>query len=105
LIVCGHTHVPRVTQVSEHCLVVNPGSVGLKAFDYVEDGETHYLENGTPHASYAVVEEIEVRGQATRWKASLHRIPYDWDAAAQLAERNQRPEWAFALRTGFALRA
>jgi hypothetical protein len=105
LVVCGHSHLPRVMQVSSDCLVVNPGSVGLPAYDYEEDGETHYVENGAPHASYAIVEEIEVIGAAPRWQASLHHIPYDWERAAQLAMRNKRPEWAFALRTGFALRA
>lgn len=105
LVVCGHTHLPRATQVAPDCLVVNPGSVGLPAYDYVEDGETHYVDNGAPHASYAIVEEIEVLGTASRWQASFHRIPYDWESAARMAARNLRPEWAFALRTGFALRA
>jgi hypothetical protein len=35
----------------------------------------------------------------------FHRVAYDWQAAAACAERNDRPEWAHALRTGFALRA
>jgi hypothetical protein len=35
---------------------------------------------------------------------SFHRIAYDWEAAAACAARNHRPEWAHALRTGFALR-
>lgn len=104
LIACGHTHVPRVMQVSEDVLVVNPGSVGLQGFDYHDDGETYYLDNGTPHASYAIVEEVRAGG-ALRWQASLHRVPYDWAAAAALADENARPEWAHALRTGFALRA
>lgn len=104
LIVCGHTHLPRVMQLDD-TLVVNPGSVGLQAYDYPEDRETYYVDNGTPHASYAVVEEVEVAGATSRWQISFHRIAYDRETAAQLAERNDRPEWAFALRTGFALRA
>jgi hypothetical protein len=31
---------------------------------------------------------------------SLHAVPYDWEAAAAQAERNGRPDWAHALRTG-----
>jgi hypothetical protein len=27
-------------------------------------------------------------------------VPYDWESAAQQAERNRRPDWADALRTG-----
>lgn len=103
LIACGHTHLPRLLQASEDCLVVNPGSVGLPAFDYHDGGAVAYVENGAPHASYAIVEE-QVIGGAARWQASLHRVAYDWEAAAALAAENQRPEWAHALRTGFALR-
>lgn len=105
LIACGHTHVPRVMQVSDDCLVVNPGSVGLQAFDYDDGDETHYLDNGTPHASYAIVEELAGASGTARWQVTLYRVPYDWEAAARLAAQNDRPEWAHALRTGFALRA
>jgi predicted phosphodiesterase len=107
LIACGHTHVPRVMQVSADCLVVNPGSVGLQAFSYEVDSQTYYVENGTPHASYAIVHEVEVAapaGGTGRWQVTLYRVPYDWETAARLAEDNDRPEWAHALRTGFALR-
>ncbi len=105
LIACGHTHVPRVMQVSEDAIVVNPGSVGLQAFDYEVDGATFYLENGTPHASYAIIEEISGARGTARWKVTLFRVPYDWEAAAQQAQASDRPEWAHALRTGFALRS
>lgn len=98
LVACGHTHLPRVVQ-SGDCVVVNPGSVGLQAFDYVEGGTTYYVDNGTPHASYAIIEQV-----AAGWQTSLFRIPYDHEAAAVTAEQNGRPEWAHGLRTGFALR-
>ena len=32
LVLCGHTHVPRMAQ-REGTLIVNPGSVGLQAYD------------------------------------------------------------------------
>lgn len=99
LVVCGHTHLPRVLEV-DGCTVVNPGSVGLQAYDDELDGVTYYRDNGTPLASYAIVEE-----RAGRWHAALHRVPYDHEAAAALAARNGRPDWAHALRTGHALRA
>jgi predicted phosphodiesterase len=104
LVGCGHTHLPRVLQASDDALVVNPGSVGLQGYDYEEDGVTYYVDNGTPHASYAIVEEVHA-ATALRWQASLYRVPYDWEAAAALAARNGRPEWAHALRTGYALRS
>lgn len=33
LIACGHTHVPRVMRTAGGTLIVNPGSVGLQAYD------------------------------------------------------------------------
>jgi len=105
LIVCGHTHVPRVVRTGDGRWIVNPGSVGLPAYDSEHPDATaarpalYYVEAGSPHASYAIVEDGE-RG----WEVSFHRVAYDWDAAAACAERNHRPEWAYALRTGFAMR-
>src|SRR6185503_16445214 len=105
LIACGHTHVPRMVRMRDGRLIVNPGSVGLPAYDDPnplsppERPEPYYVENGSPHASYAIAEEVE-----GGWQVSFHRVAYDWEAAAACAERNGRPEWAYALRTGFALR-
>src|SRR5215510_9037221 len=33
LIACGHTHVPRLMRTADGCAIVNPGSVGLQAYD------------------------------------------------------------------------
>jgi predicted phosphodiesterase len=105
VIACGHTHVPRVVQTSDGRLIVNPGSVGLQAYDSDHPTATgqavvYYVDNGSPHASYAILDEVD-----GGWEVSFHRVVYDWAAAAACAERNGRPEWAYALRTGFALRA
>jgi predicted phosphodiesterase len=106
LIACGHTHVPRLVQTSDGRVIVNPGSVGLQAYDSdhplapPEQPELYYVEAGSPHASYAIAEEAN-----HGWQVSFHRISYDWESAARCAERNHRPEWAHALRTGFALRS
>lgn len=94
LIACGHSHVPRVAHGPHGQLLVNPGSVGLQAY---EDDEPHYyrVENGDAYARYATIEK---RGGA--WHAQIHPVPYDHESMARLAERNGRPEWAQALRTG-----
>jgi predicted phosphodiesterase len=97
LVACGHTHLARAVQVGDR-LIVNPGSVGLPAYD-ADEPTPHHVDNGSPHASYAIIEQVE----AQRWYVELHRVAYDWDAAAALAAANGRPEWAHALRTGFAL--
>ncbi|MYN04844.1 metallophosphoesterase [Pseudoduganella sp. DS3] len=95
LVLCGHTHVPRSVLLGDGRLVLNPGSVGLQA--YSDDHPfPHKAENGTPHARYAIVERAASGG----WAVEQYAVPYDWEAAALVAEQHGRPEWAYALRTG-----
>ena len=95
LILCGHTHVPHVHVRAGGGLIVNPGSVGLPAYD--DDRPwPHVMEAGTPHTRYAIAE----RGADGRWTAELITIDYDWEAAALTADARGRPDWAVALRTG-----
>jgi len=96
LVACGHTHVPRALRSSGGVLIVNPGSVGLPAYD--DDRPSfHVIENGSPDARYAICERT-----AAGWRAELISIPYDHESAAAQAERNGRTDWAHALRTGYA---
>lgn len=94
LILCGHTHIPRSARLESDCLIVNPGSVGLPAY---EDNFPfpHKVQTGSPHARYAIVEK-----QANRWTAEFFAVTYDWEKAASIAELRGRPDWARALRTG-----
>ncbi|MGB4116171.1 MAG: metallophosphoesterase family protein [Polaromonas sp.] len=99
LIICGHTHVPRVVTVPSpaggHLItIVNPGSVGLPAYDDVHP-YPHHIETGSPHARYAVAEQT-----AAGWTIDLRGVMYDFESMALLAESRQRPDWAVALRTG-----
>jgi predicted phosphodiesterase len=96
VILCGHTHIPRVMQLDDGRLVVNPGSVGLQAYDD-DHPHPHIVENATPHASYAVLTR-----RPAGWQVELRLVPYDHEAAARLADTNGRPDWAHALRTGLA---
>lgn len=97
LIACGHTHVPRALHSSHGKLVLNPGSVGLPAYDDAHP-HPHVVENGSPNARYAIAEYT-----AAGWRAEMISLPYDHEAAARQAERKQRHDWAHALRTGYAL--
>ncbi len=94
VILCGHTHVPRIVSLADGRLIVNPGSVGLPA--YADDLPfPHRIETGSPHARYAVVTD-----RGGRWSAALLAIAYDWDGAARDAQAHGRDDWARALRTG-----
>jgi predicted phosphodiesterase len=99
LVLCGHTHVPRVMAVPDGPLVLNPGSVGLQAYDDVHP-HPHHIENGSPLARWALVERDE-RGA---WQVQLRATPYDWRAAAARALANGRGDWADALASGFVSR-
>ena len=95
LMLCGHSHVPRCVRLGDGRMVVNPGSVGLPAYDDAH-GHLHWVETGSPHARYALVE----RG-AHGWSVQHRLVAYDWQRAARQALANGRPDWADALATGY----
>ncbi len=94
VILCGHTHLQREMRLDDGRLIVNPGSVGLPAYD---DDHPHYhlVESGSPHARYAVL-----RNQGSGWAVDLLSIEYDWEQAARDAEAHGHTHWSRALRTG-----
>jgi len=94
LIVCGHTHLPRVVRLTDGRMVINPGSVGLQAYP-AKWPRFHTMEAGSPHARYAIAERVK-----GAWSADLIEVAYDWDEAARIAEANGRADWATGLRTG-----
>ena len=99
LLLCGHSHVPRIVRLERDLLVVNPGSVGLPAYDVSRPyplSTYHRVENGSPDARYAIAEKLD-----GRWQAELISVPYDHESMARLAARHGRPEWEQALRTGY----
>ena len=99
LLLCGHSHVPRVVRRADGLLIVNPGAVGLPAYDVSRpypQSSYHRVENGSPDARYAIAESVD-----GIWTAQLRSVPYDHMTMARLAARNGRPEWEHALRTGY----
>ncbi|MBY0409458.1 MAG: metallophosphatase family protein, partial [Burkholderiaceae bacterium] len=95
LIACGHTHVPRIAHTRSGQLVVNPGSVGLPAYDDTHP-VPHAIETGSPNARYAIAEKSKIG-----WSISLLSVPYDHKSMAKLARLRGRPEWEHALLTGY----
>lgn len=96
LIICGHSHKPRTYAISGNRLVVNPGSVGLQAYDD-DHPFFHVIENGSPHTRYAICEQT-----GTGWNVSHRCVDYDYKTAAATARRNGREDWAKWLETGRA---
>lgn len=94
VILCGHTHLQRAIRLDDGRLIVNPGSVGLPAYDD-DRPYPHVVESGSPHARYAVLSD-----DGHGWAVELIAVEYDWEQAARDAEANGRADWARALRTG-----
>jgi putative phosphoesterase len=98
IVLCGHSHIPGIAKTGTR-IIINPGSVGCPAFtdDYPQ---LHKMENGTPNASYCrlVINDLKVT-------AEHMKIEYDYMAAAIVAERNKRPDWALWLLTGMTERS
>lgn len=99
LVLCGHTHIPRDVMLPNGVRVVNPGSVGLQAYDDAAPS-VHYIENGSPMARYAIIDWAP-KGARVNFVA----VPYDWESASKEAASANRPDWAHALATGYALRS
>ncbi|CAK7030382.1 MAG: hypothetical protein DELT_02759 [Desulfovibrio sp.] len=97
VILCGHSHLARTVYIPESGqLVVNPGSVGLPAYTD-ELPVPHTMEAGSPLAQCAIIYPRD-----DFWQVEQIQVPYDWQSASWLAQKNGREDWAFALATGRA---
>jgi predicted phosphodiesterase len=95
ILLCAHSHLPRVVRAPGGRLLINPGSVGCPA--YIDPTPpAHVSEVGSPHARYALLSS-----RNGRWSAELVALEYDWAAASKRANEIGRPDWAHALATGF----
>jgi putative phosphoesterase len=95
LVLCGHTHLPRLVRLPNGPMIVNPGSVGLPAY-HDDEPVPHDVETGSPDARYAII-----RGEAGRWRVEFVAVPYDWNAAAAVARAAGWPAWAHQIETGY----
>jgi predicted phosphodiesterase len=98
VLVCAHSHQPRLAQGPDGLLIVNPGSVGCPAYADPTPPTPHVSETGSPHARYALLSRLENRRQ---WHVDLIAVSYDWDRASARAAANGLPHWARALATGY----
>jgi predicted phosphodiesterase len=95
LILCGHTHIPRVVRLRDGRMIVNPGSVGLPGYDG-QSPVPYKVEVGTPDACYVILERTP-----GGWSATIRYVPYDHVAAADMARAEGMAVWASALATGW----
>jgi predicted phosphodiesterase len=98
LILCAHTHIPRIVRLRDGRMVVNPGSVGLPGYDG-KAPVPYVVEVGTPHACYAILERA-----GGGWLATFRYVPHDNTAMAALARSKGMLTWASAIATGWVQR-
>jgi predicted phosphodiesterase len=96
LVLCGHSHRQNLIRLSQGPTVINPGSVGCPAYRASGPPE-HVSESGSPHARYAIASLAD-----GRVAVELLAVEYDHSRAAARAEACGRPDWAHAIRFGFA---
>jgi len=96
-VMCGNSGIPRCASLSSGQVVINPGTVGLQAFKS-DIPNKHIIENNTPDASYVILTV-----ENNKYGVEPLRVPYDYKKAASRAEENNRPDWAYSLRTGKVL--
>lgn len=94
VIACAHTHIARLVSLPDGRLIVNPGSVGLPAYDD-DVPYPHKMEAGSPHARYAIL-----TGGSTGWSVEFVALAYDWNQPAELARQRGRPDRAHWIETG-----
>ncbi|MBO0344929.1 metallophosphoesterase family protein [Roseibium sp. CAU 1637] len=94
LLLCGHTHIPRLLTLPHGQTIFNPGSVGCPAYSDALPSP-HVMEAGSPHCRYGFLEF-----SSTGWVFTHKSIAYDWHAAESRARTCERPDWADALKHG-----
>lgn len=94
VILCAHSHTARLVTLDPTMLIINPGSVGLAAYQD-DTPELHVVEGGSPHARYAMLES-----NPSGWHVTFRSVAYDHDRAADQAVRNGGRIWEAWLQTG-----
>ncbi|MBT8409839.1 MAG: metallophosphatase family protein [Alphaproteobacteria bacterium] len=97
VILCAHTHVPRIVRLQDGRLIVNPGSVGVPAYLDIRPDPPFEMETGAPDARFGILEKA-----GSAWQASLHMAAYDPRRMIALAESRGTGIWTAPLATGFA---
>jgi len=96
VIACAHSHVPHAIALPTGQMVVNPGSVGIPAYDH-DRPYPHVMEAGSPHARYAILTR-----EAAGWEVAHIAVVYPWAQAAVVARSRGRPDRASWIETGRA---
>jgi len=96
LMLCGHTHQPRMVRLPDGTAILNPGSVGCPGYLDTRVDPPFVHQTGTADARYAIVEKRD-----DQWCADFVSVPYDPGRMAELAMAKGAASWAQAITTGW----
>ncbi|MGE7840847.1 metallophosphoesterase family protein [Lysinibacillus sp. NPDC093712] len=94
IIFCAHTHIPRVVYLPNNKIIINPGSVGLPAYEE-EVPIYHKMESGSPFANYTIFSK-----EQKHWLIEQVLIGYNRLGVINKSKENGRLDWTCALETG-----
>lgn len=97
IILCGHSHIPRVIESSSGQVIINPGSVGMPCFESENSEGTYASENGASFARYATIEVIDGK----LCEISHHTLKYQKGNSIESALQYDRSDYAAWVKTGF----
>lgn len=96
VMLCGHTHQPRVVRLPDGRMIVNPGAVGCPAYLDTRSADPFIHQTGSPDARYAIIEKLD-----GGWHVDHCAVPYDARSMVKMAERRGAESWVRAITTGW----
>lgn len=94
VILCGHSHIPKILTTPSGKLIINPGSVGCQAFEHTSPFY-HVVETNNPYAKYAIITQ-----KNKQFTIEQIYLSYDWNTASEQAKKNKRNDWAKWIKKG-----
>ncbi|UOO91882.1 metallophosphoesterase family protein [Vitreoscilla stercoraria] len=98
VLLCGHSHIPRHVRLNNGQTIINPGSVGLPAYEDALPWP-HQMQTFRPDAAYGILEH-QAHGV---WQWQQYWCAYHHAEAAAQAQGLHRFDWAYALQSGRVL--
>jgi putative phosphoesterase len=96
IIFCGHSHQPSIVEVNGK-VVINPGSIGLQAFESKNESGKYASETGSGFARYSIVTVVD--GKVL--EVTNHCLSYDCSNNAETSILLGRTDYSKWMKSGF----
>ena len=95
VVLCGHSHQQHLIRLPDGPLILNSVASAARLMPIQVPNLT------CPKAAHPTQDALFSALTSKTCRQSMIALAYDWKAASAQAERNDRPEWAYGLRTGW----